>query len=267
MVILFPSDYFNKKKPDELFSEQVTAFRNLGFSIATISLEDLASGNATIYPTLNDQETILYRGWMLTTQDYTQLISTIKQANCTAHTPLEPYLLTHHIPNWYPLISDLTAETVCFTDLDKAEERLKELDWQGFFVKDFVKSLKTSLGSRISSAEEIHKVITEMKKFRGQLEGGLCVRRIEVLNDASEQRYFVINRTVHSSTQELIPQLVLECASRVNSPFFSIDTALRHDGVLRIVELGDGQVSDIVGWSAERFASLWLSEKNAVLPT
>ena len=41
------------------------------------------------------------------------------------------------------------------------------------------------------------------------------------------------------------------------SRFFSVDVAKRDDGVLRVVEVGDGQVSDLVGWSVERFVEMW----------
>jgi hypothetical protein len=51
------------------------------------------------------------------------------------------------------------------------------------------------------------------------------------------------------------PRLTPPIASA--SPFFSVDVALREDGVARIVEIGDGQVSDLVGWSPERFAEMW----------
>lgn len=34
----------------------------------------------------------------------------------------------------------------------------------------------------------------------------------------------------------------------------------RRDGVKRIVEIGDEQVSDLVEWTAKRFAELWLGE-------
>jgi hypothetical protein len=42
------------------------------------------------------------------------------------------------------------------------------------------------------------------------------------------------------------------------SKFFSVDVARRADGRLRVVEVGDGQVSDLVGWSAEAFAAMWV---------
>jgi len=38
---------------------------------------------------------------------------------------------------------------------------------------------------------------------------------------------------------------------------FAVDVARRADGVERIVEVGDGQVSDLVGWSVGRFVEIW----------
>ena len=73
-----------------------------------------------------------------------------------------------------------------------------------------MKSLKTSVGSIIAKPEDINVVLAEMQKFRSTIEGGVCARRI-------------------------------------NSPFFSVDVADRVDGVPRVVEIGDGQVSDLVG--------------------
>jgi hypothetical protein len=47
LVFLFPSDYFNPKKPDQAFTDQAQALKQLGFKIAVLSLE-----TATIFPTL-----------------------------------------------------------------------------------------------------------------------------------------------------------------------------------------------------------------------
>jgi ATP-grasp domain-containing protein len=40
-------------------------------------------------------------------------------------------------------------------------------------------------------------------------------------------------------------------------PFFGVDVARRAGGVERIVETGDWQLSDLVGWSVERFVHVW----------
>lgn len=257
MIILFPSDYFEKQKPDEMFANQVDAFQDAGFATATVSLEDLSLGKVRFHPNLDADETILYRGWMLSSTDYQALVNAVIGTGAKPFTNNEQYLLTHYIPNWYPLITDLTPKTACFTDLESIEEELAGLNWQGFFIKDFVKSLKTSVGSRIESPEEVNTVIAEMKKFRGQVEGGICVRQIEAINVESEKRYFVINGEAYSDDNSEIPNIVSECASRISSNFFSVDVVKRDDGNLRVIEVGDGQVSDLVGWSAERLVTLW----------
>jgi hypothetical protein len=43
MRFIFPSDYFNPKKVDEAYIEQVDCLRNMGFETSVISLEALAS--------------------------------------------------------------------------------------------------------------------------------------------------------------------------------------------------------------------------------
>jgi hypothetical protein len=75
----------------------------------------------------------------------------------------------------------------------------------------------------------------------------------------TEKRYFVLHGTPFASSSEAeIPEIVQDCANRIKSKFFSVDVVERGDGQKRIVELGDGQVSDLVGWTAERFAALWI---------
>ena len=135
---------------------------------------------------------------------------------------------------------------------------MKRLGWGRFFVKDHVKSLKTSVGSIVEDPEQIEIVVSEMEKYRGFIEGGLCVRRVEDFIAGSERRYFVLNRTPYATEPGVaIPEPVIYCAEAIASPFFSVDVARRVDGVERIVEIGDGQVSDLVGWSVERFVNIW----------
>ena len=75
-----------------------------------------------------------------------------------------------------------------------------------------------------------------------------------------ERRFFVLEgRPWAADHAAEIPEPATACAARIASPFFSVDIALREDGAARIVEIGDGQVSDLVGWSPERFAEMWHS--------
>lgn len=260
MRFLFPSDYFNPKKVDEAYLEQVDCLRNVGFEASVISLEVLASGSAKIFPIPEPGETLVYRGWMLTPNDYCSLVNAVRNAGADVLTSQDEYLATHYLPNWYPLIRDLTPETRFFLIEDDLERELRGLGWSRFFIKDYVKSLKTSVGAIIDEPSAIKTVVAEMQKFRGNIEGGLCVRQVEDFVAETERRYFVAySKPFAASPNEEVPEIVEECAKRINSQFFSVDVVERTDGCKRVVEIGDGQVSDLVGWTAERFATVWAS--------
>jgi ATP-grasp domain, R2K clade family 3 len=255
---LFPSDYFNTKKVDEAFLEQVDCLRRVGFETSVISLEALSSGTSKIFPVTDPGEKLIYRGWMITPDDYSRLANTVRNTGADVLISYDEYLATHYLPNWYPLIHDLTPETRFFSIDDDLESALSRLEWNRFFIKDYVKSLKTSVGSMIDEPSAIRTVVAEMQKFRGSIEGGLCVRKVEDFIAETEKRYFVVyGKPCAALPNEEVPGIVEECAKRINSRFFSVDVIERRDGCKRIVEVGDGQVSDLVGWTAERFATLW----------
>jgi ATP-grasp domain-containing protein len=254
-AILYPSSPLHPKEPDEQFAAETEAVRNGGFDISLFSLEAFQSGTFRASPPLSANATILYRGWMLNATEYRGLMSALSHAGARPVTDLQRYLGSHHLPGWYELLADLTPETRIYpADCDLATE-LRALDWPEFFIKDYVKSLKTSTGSRITRPEQVATLIADMKRFRGCIEGGFCVRRVENFLPETERRYFVVDGVSHAAEGE-VPRIVLECARRLRSPFYSVDVVRRADGQLRIVEVGDGQVSDLVGWTPERFATI-----------
>ena len=130
-----------------------------------------------------------------------------------------------------------------------------------YFVKDYVKSLTTSRGSVAINADEIREIIKSIEHYRGKIEGGISLRRFEDLIKDSERRYFVLNGKAFSA-DDTLPDRVLEIAQRINAPFFSIDIAVNNAGQLRLIEIGDGQVSDIKEWPVERFVQIFLDSSN-----
>ena len=177
------------------------------------------------------------------------------EGGATPFTDLRSYRLTHHLPQWYPLLADLTPETRIYpADVD-LEVELRALDRPEYFIKDYVKSLKTSLGARITKPEQVARLVSEMRRLRGTIEGGFCVRKIERFIPETERRFFVIRSIAHSAEGD-VPPVVHQCADVICSRFFSVDVVQRSDGQLRVVELGDGQVSDLVGWKPEQFAAI-----------
>jgi hypothetical protein len=212
--------------------------------------------NNNIFIKSNNKDVVVYRGWMLKQKEYAKLCENIEFLGSSMFTSLDQYIASHYLPNWYHLIPELTPETKIFSKGVNLKNELERLGWDAFFIKDYVKSVKN--GSIITNPDEADRVLAEIEEHRGEIEGGICVRKFEKFLDNTEKRYFVINGYPYGSDpEEKVPSVVRDCSKIIPSPFFSVDVVKRCDGVERIVEVGDGQVSDLVGWNAGHFAEIW----------
>jgi hypothetical protein len=258
MHFLFPRALDEPKEADSFFAEQRTVLAEAGHS--TSLLDDAVLQEGRPLRGIPPGATVVYRGWMLNTTEYNTLVAAIESAGGTAMTSVSAYLAAHHLPNWYPLLAEFTPETCLYPETADLVAELRTLGWEAYFLKDFVKSLKAPPGPIAVRPEDALAIVAAMREYRGEIEGGLCVRRVESLVMESERRYFVRAGVPFAPlSEEPIPDLVRIAATLVSSPFFSVDVARRSDGVLRIVEVGDGQVSDLVGWTASEFARIWQS--------
>ena len=255
MRLLYPDDPLNQRKPESLFAEEFDLARARGFEASIFSFEDFEHGRFDPTPRPVAGETLMYRGWMLNLDGYARLTEAVAAFSVGMVVSPDNYRAAHHLPSWYPLIKDFTAETLILEHNADFVSALRGVSWPAYFVKDYVKSLSTGPGSLVKTPEEISRVVSQLKKYRGEVEGGVCVRRGEDYVPGSERRYFVAREHVFSSTDD-VPAVVAACASLIPSPFFSVDTALRTDGVLRIIEIGDGQVSDRKEWPAEKLVDV-----------
>jgi ATP-grasp domain, R2K clade family 3 len=254
---VFSQDSAEAARPEEMFADQWSALTQAGFS-ASLCSDAVLAGTKRLR-NVPHGAVVVYRGWMVKADEYATLVNGIAQCGAKAFTTPQEYLAAHHLPNWYPLLSDLTPETRAFpADADIVAE-LRALGWGSYFLKDYVKSLKTARGSIVRDPAEAPAVVAELREYRGEIEGGICVRRVEEFTPESERRYFVLLGVGYAATEGVgVPEIVHECAKRLTSKFFSVDVARRADGQLRVVEVGDGQVSDMVGWSPEAFAAMWV---------
>lgn len=262
---LFSASPLNPKMIDEAFQYQAIALKQAGFNTSVISFE-----TETIYarPRFAEDEVVVYRGWMLSEKEFDVLLDQIDLMGGKPLTSKEQYYATHYIPNWYPLVTKLTPEVVSFGNSPETHERVYNFCLGAFSnegtklqVKDYVKSLKTAGGSVVTSADEVKETLANMEKFRGTIEGGVVLRRYEEFVPGSEKRFFVINGRYFGQEawfDTRVMSMLNQVARDIPSPFFSVDIAYRADkGDYRIVEMGDGQVSDLVGWTDERFAEIW----------
>lgn len=258
MIFLFPSDFFQKSKPDEMFQDQFEAFVRAGHSCFVTNVEE----GGPVYPRVPfpGEHALLYRGFMLTPDAYRALFQRLQTAGASPLTSPEEYRLCHHIPNWYRLIEAYTPETIICKDTTEAIEAIQKLDWDGFFIKDYVKSLKTSVGSLITDAQQIPLVISEMEKYRGTIEGGICIRKAEQWNPGTETRAFIYKHRAFLPGDAEFPVELSPVLDAIQAPFYSLDFVTDVNGRFRIVEIGDGQVSDLVGWSTAEFVRIFESD-------
>src|SRR5687767_9786830 len=106
---LFSADSLDRSAPDEMFSGQATALAGRGFTTSVFS--DAVLTGRRLLKDIPATSRVVYRGWMLNAERYAALVGAIEQAGATAFTSTSDYLSTHHLPNWYPLLADLTPET------------------------------------------------------------------------------------------------------------------------------------------------------------
>jgi hypothetical protein len=259
MRLVYPSNPLRPREPDDLYAEEYSAALDSGFEASVFSYEGLADGSFRPRPNLAPDDTVLYRGWMLTPEEFGQLSIEVQHLGARMLTSPEQYVLCHHLPRWYPALAEFTPETRFFAETDDVATQLQALGWTGCFLKDYVKSLTTSGGSFVHDLSRIPEVLAQMKKHRGKIEGGICARRIEAFDPDTEDRYFVFRGKPHGRSG-MVPEVVEVAARRIDSPFFTVDTIRRRDGTTRIVELGDGQVSDRKKWTAQQLVRLFGSE-------
>jgi hypothetical protein len=166
MRFIFPSNYFDRKQVDEAYAEEFNCLRDIGFETSVISIESITSETSKIFPIPASGSKLVYRGWMLTTDEYSLLVDAVVAVGAEMWISTDEYRSNHYLPNWYSLISDLTPETHFFTIDDDLEGGLNELGWNKFFIKDYVKSLKTSVGIHFTKKGSPSAVARASTKFQ-----------------------------------------------------------------------------------------------------
>lgn len=250
-----PPDGMEPRKVDDVFRPQADLLRQRGYEVALVHDEVFREGGTL--RGIPENATVIYRGWMVKVDEYRRFEDAVQSVGASLLTDTNSYALTHHLPNWYANLAEFTAETVVIADADELLPTIKQLGWGSYFLKDFVKSLKVAGGSIVRTNSDAERWVEKMIEYRDALEGGICIRRVESFVPESEYRYFVLNGVPHGPDERTIPAPVHAAAARISSRFFTVDVATTTDHRCRIVELGDGQVSDLVGWPAERFAEMW----------
>ena len=280
--VLFCCDYFTHTKPDSEYAQEYETAIECGLPTCLFDFDGFVhDGVVRIRPSA-PARTLIYRGWMLTVEQYAKLSAALSDKGFTLATSPEEYERAHYLPSWYGLVERDTARSVWsdgVPDSDEVRRMLGQFHHQPLIVKDYVKSRKHEWAEACfipdsSDGVGAEKIIDTFIERQGdELAGGIVLReyvpltmvgRHEVsgMPIAKEVRVFCFQHRVVAQIQywngrceeDVSPcQRLIDAAQCVNSPFFTIDMAQKADGDWMIIEIGDGGVSGLQGFDPTVF--------------
>lgn len=254
---------------EDRFEIDVLAAEELGIESYAIPLDPVVNGEperALRRLPKPRHRTWLYRGWMLSEEEYTGLYEAIQDRGEELVVDPESFAEATYIPNYVPLLGDRTAPTRWTEgeDIREAWEVATELGRPPWVVKDHVKSAK-ELWHRAcfvpegSTFEDFAGVCEQLLQARGdRFERGFVVRKFLDLATLSgwtpERRRVTDEHRLVFWEGELVAhapyydvETTLEDPGQfaflgrvIGSPFFTADVARLASGGYTVIEVNDG---------------------------
>ncbi|MFE5867312.1 ATP-grasp domain-containing protein [Streptomyces roseifaciens] len=268
-LIVFCSDPLGSRRADPHFADEARAARGLGLRTALLDHDALLAGDVSgaVRGVPRGAGAAWYRGWMVPSGRYAELAGALADRGVTLLTPPDAYRRAHELPGWYSTLAPVTPQSVWLParpgDAPDARELAAltaPLGGGPAIVKDFVKSRKHEWHEAcyvpdLADTERLGAVVARFVELQEEfLAGGVVIRAFERFTEGGEARaWWVDGRpvlvTAHPDRPDLRPAPVLDAVSplvaALGCRFVTTDLALREDGVWRVVEAGDGQVSDL----------------------
>jgi ATP-grasp domain-containing protein len=276
--ILFPNEPFDRKNVDSEYADEFNACKIMGIDTYFYDYDEFVNENKFFTNIRKDDDCLLiYRGWMLKPGQYELLYNKILERTdgyVTLINSPEQYTNCHCFPNVYENIKGYTPIIIKTRNLEPGSISKLFLDIEfNFFIKDYVKSIKTDKGIEKLSKNikyfDLSEKIKEFKKERGNLfTGGIVLKEFVNLEkvlykgDSSENEWRAfylygklvdisnnsnINTTLHSTIKGPPVEMVNKIGGILSekSNFFTVDYAKKVNGQWIVLETGDGQVSGL----------------------
>ncbi|MEU0128420.1 MULTISPECIES: ATP-grasp domain-containing protein [unclassified Streptomyces] len=267
---LFCRDPLRPARPDGAFAQEAAAARQAGAPVVLVDHDALLAGDAeaAVGRVPRGSGPYWYRGWMIPQGRYGELERALVARGCSLLTDAVAYRTAHELPGWYALFTELTPASV-WLPMTSGNATRGHAPWSRLarplgsgpgIVKDFVKSRKhewheACFVPELGDAERLTAVIDRFLALQGDfLAGGVVLRAFERFVPGGEARVWWVDGepalvTAHPDTpgRSAEPSLgaVREAVRELGCRWVTTDMALREDGVWRVVEVGDGQVSGL----------------------
>jgi hypothetical protein len=199
---------------------------------------------------------------MLRSERYAALATALAERGVRMRTGPGQYRRAHELPGWYPALAEVTPPSVWTDGTDRAgfDSARVELGPGPAVLRDYCKSMKhhwdeAAFIPDLADDASAWAVARRFQQLRDEdLVGGFVLRRFEPFTGAEVRTWWVDGAcrlvTAHPDTPDDTPPPDLDLGwleptvTGLDLPFVTVDLALRADGAWRVVELGDGQVSD-----------------------
>ncbi len=273
-LLVFSGDPLRPRRTDPHFAAEAAAARSAGAVVAVLDHEALLAGDAEAAVSRVPREAgpVWYRGWMLPADRYADLAAALAARGCPLLTSPAAYRTAHELPGWYGTFRALTPHSAwlpCPPGRPPERAALAGLaapfaapgQRRPLVVKDWVKSRKHEWeeAAYVPDAADTERLAAVVGRFVALQEefltGGVVLRAFESYSrEVGEARvWWVDGEPVligpHPDTPELrpVPELaqVAPVVRELGARFVTTDLARRTDGVWRVVEVGDGQVSGL----------------------
>lgn len=263
-TLLVPCDPLTPSRPDEHFAPEAEAAAQAGWNVVRIDHDAVLHGGGTLFRQQTiEADSAIYRGWMLPSRSYGELFRSLSERCIHMVTGPPAYVASHELPRWYWPFCNLTSNSV-WTEGDSIERLVhlcQTLIAGSVVLRDYVKSEKHYWDEAcyIPNVRDIDHAVRVAERFRelrgDSFTGGYVLRRYEAFV-GPEARLWCRHGSVrlitsHPDTpdevahpsRDFITQ-VEEALATARLDFVTVDVTERADGQWRVVEVGDGQVSD-----------------------
>jgi ATP-grasp domain, R2K clade family 3 len=273
--VLYCGDPLNPRRVDGHFAVEAREVRERGGAVALVDHDALVRGEVdrAVERVPLGFGLAWYRGWMIPGDVYGAFAQALDRRGAGLVVGPERYRAAHELPGWYPLFAELTPASVWTagvagqTPEERALVALTSMLRPGpGIVKDYVKSRKHEWEQAcfipdLADIATVSRVVRTFVELQGEfLVGGVVLREFEDFiateSTAAEVRVWWLDGEPRLVTPHPdsgpgrrcpVPELghIEEAVRGLGCRFVTTDVALRSDGVWRVVEVGDGQVSDV----------------------
>lgn len=264
VILLVPADVLHPRRVDEHFAAEADAAAAAGMDVALVDHDALTgpAGADDAVRRVRVSGPAFYRGWMLRSDRYASFDEALRRRGVMLPTRPEQYRRAHELPGWYSDLAALTPRSVWTVGHDREafDRACRELGSGPAVLRDYTKSMKhywheAAFIPEVNDGDAAWRVASRFRELRDEdMTGGFVLRAFEHFSAAEVRTWWIDGRCrligPHPDTPQELPAAELDLTeiepliANLRLPFVTVDFALRTDGAWRVVELGDGQVSD-----------------------